>query len=38
MSFVVDAIKDIGRWIDDEIWEPIKDVGSVRRRNLSTCY
>ena len=28
MSFVVDAIKDIGRWIDDEIWEPIKDVGS----------
>ena len=28
MSFVVDAIKDIGRWIDDEIWEPIKDIGS----------
>ena len=28
MSFVVDAIKKVGRWIDDNIFQPIKDVGS----------
>ena len=28
MSGVVKAIKKVGRWIDDNIFQPIKDVGS----------